>query len=125
MANLMSHSLSFSKESVSEYFIKPLFIQSDIKDIVTVRTDIKNSEKLDFIDNLEKITKAYAQGTSFTTSTGVTITQKTLSVSDMKAEVAQNGKAFLNYVKESLLNGDLHGWYRKRFPKTSILRWYC
>ena len=103
MANLMSHSLSFSKESVSEYFIKPLFIQSDIKDIVTVRTDIKNSEKLDFIDNLEKITKAYAQGTSFTTSTGVTITQKTLSVSDMKAEVAQNGKAFLNYVKESLL----------------------
>ena len=103
MANLMSHSLSFSKESVSEYFIKPLFIQSDIKDIVTVRTDIKNSEKLDFIDSLEKITKAYAQGTSFTTSTGVTITQKTLSVSDMKAEVAQNGKAFLNYVKESLL----------------------
>jgi len=103
MADLMSHALSFSKESVQEYFIKPLFVQSDIREIVTVRTDIKNSEKLDFIDNLEKITKAYAQGTSFTSSTGVTITQKTLSVVDMKAQVEQNGKAFLNYVKESLL----------------------
>ena len=99
----MSHALSYSKESIREYFIKPMFVQSDIRDIVTVRTDIKNSEKLDFIDNLDKITKAYAQGTSFTTSTGVTITQKTLQVSDMKAEIAQNGKAFLNYVKEALL----------------------
>jgi hypothetical protein len=103
MADLMSHALSYSKESIREYFIKPMFVQSDIRDIVTVRTDIKNSEKLDFIDNLDKITKAYAQGTSFTTSTGVTITQKTLQVSDMKAEIAQNGKAFLNYVKEALL----------------------
>jgi hypothetical protein len=103
MADLMSHALSYSKESIREYFIKPLFVQSDIRDIVTVRTDIKNSEKLDFIDNLDKITKAYAQGSSFTTSTGVTITQKTLVVADMKAEIAQNGKAFLNYVKESLL----------------------
>ena len=103
MADLMSHALSFSKESVQEYFIKPLFLQNDIREIVTVRTDIKNSEKLDFIDSLEKITKAYAQGTSFTSSTGVTITQKTLTVVDMKAQVEQNGKAFLNYVKESLL----------------------
>lgn len=89
MADLMSHALSFSKESVQEYFIKPLFLQNDIREIVTVRTDIKNSEKLDFIDNLEKITKAYAQGTSFTSSTGVTITQKTLTVVDMKAQVEQ------------------------------------
>ena len=103
MADLMSHALTFSKESVQEYFIKPLFLQNDIREIVTVRTDIKNSEKLDFIDSLEKITKAYAQGTSFTSSTGVTITQKTLTVVDMKAQVEQNGKAFLNYVKESLL----------------------
>ena len=103
MADLMSHSLSFSKESTQEYFLKPLFVQADIRDIVTIRTDIKRSEKLDFIDNLDKITKAYAQGSSFTSSTGVVITQKELTVSDMKAQVEQNGKAFLNYVKESLL----------------------
>lgn len=103
MADLMSHSLSFSKESINEYFLEPMFVAADIRGIVTVRTDIKNSEKLDYISALEKITKGYQQGTAFTTSTGVTITQKTLTVSDMKAEIAQNGKAFLNQVKESNL----------------------
>ena len=103
MANLITHSLSFSAESIKDYFLKPLFVQNDIRDIITVRTDIKKTEKLDFFDKLSKITKAYAQGTSFTSSTGVTITQKTLTVADMKAEVKQNGKAFLNYVKQSLL----------------------
>ena len=102
----MSHSLSYSQESAREYFIKPLASANDIKSIVTVMTDIKGSKKLNFIDSLDKITKAYAQGTSFTTSTGVTITQKTLTVADMKAEVAQNGKAFLDFVMESnLLKG--------------------
>ena len=103
MANLITHSLTYSKQSLLEYFVKPLFVQNDIRDLITIRTDIKDNEKLDFFDKLSKITKAYAQGTSFSASTGVTITQKTLSVEDMKAEVKQNGKAFLNYVKESLL----------------------
>lgn len=103
MANLITHSLSYNKESIFEYFIKPLFVENDIRDLVDIRLDIKSGEKLDFVDNLEKITKAYAQGTSFTSSTGVTITQKTLSVDDMKAEVQQNGKAFLNYVKQVAL----------------------
>ena len=103
MANLITHSLSYNKESIFEYFIKPLFVENDIRELVDIRLDIKSGEKLDFVDNLEKITKAYAQGTSFTSSTGVTITQKTLSVDDMKAEVQQNGKAFLNYVKQVAL----------------------
>ena len=103
MANLITHSLSFNKESISEYFLKPLFIENDIRDLVDIRLDIKSGEKLDFVDKLEKITKAYAQGSSFTSSTGVTLTQKTLSVSDMKAEVRQNGKAFLNQVKQAAL----------------------
>jgi hypothetical protein len=106
MADLMSHALTYSEEDKKEYFIKPLAEANDIRSIVTVMTDIKSSKKLDFIDSLDKITKAYAQGSSFVTSTGITITQKTLSVVDMKAEVAQNGKAFLNYVKQSnLLKG--------------------
>ena len=103
MANLLTHSLTFSKESVREYFIKPLFSDSDVREIVSVRTDIKSSEKIDFVGNLEYITKAYAQGTAFTPSTGVTVTQKTLTVYGLKAEVQQNGKAFLNWVKQELL----------------------
>lgn len=103
MSNFLTHSLDFSKESAVEYFITPMFVAADIRDIVTVRTDIKNSEKLDFINSLDKITKEYAQGTDFATSTGVTLTQKTLTVADMKAEVKQNGKAFLRSAKEALL----------------------
>ena len=79
MADLITHSLSFTKESLREYFIKPLFVESDIRDLITVRTDLKTGEKLDLISELDKITKGYAKGTSFTASTGVTITQKTVN----------------------------------------------
>lgn len=106
MANLILQSpnpISFSKESATEYFLKPLFLQSDIRDIVTVRTDIKSREKLNMISALQKITKAYAQGDSFTDSDGVTISQRTLAVEDMKAQVSQNGKAFLDFVMQSAL----------------------
>lgn len=103
MANLITHSLTFTKESLTEYFLKPLFVENDIQNIITFRTDIKSSEKLDLISTLSKITKAYAQGASFTPSTGVTITQKTITVANLKAEVTQNGHQFLNYVKQAML----------------------
>lgn len=103
MANLITHSLTFTKESVTEYFLKPLFVDADVRQIVNMRTDLKSGEKLDMISKLSKITKGYAQGTSFTPSTGVTITQKTVTVVTMKAEVFQNGRAFLNYVKQEAL----------------------
>lgn len=103
MANLITHSLTFTKESLTEYFLKPLFVDSDIRDIVQLRTDLKTGEKLDLISTLSHITKGYAQGAAFTASTGVTITQKTVTVVTMKAEVKQNGRAFLNYVKQQAL----------------------
>lgn len=103
MANLITHNLTFTKENVTEYFLKPLFVDSDIRQIVQLRTDLKTGEKLDLISTLSHITKGYAQGAAFTASTGVTITQKTVTVVTMKAEVKQNGRAFLNYVKQQAL----------------------
>ena len=66
------------------------------------------------VSTLEKITKAYAEGESFTESSGVTISQRTLTVTTVKAQVAQNGKAFLNFVMQSALKkgvaeGDISG----------------
>lgn len=101
---LITHSFSFTKESLTEFVLKPLFIQNDIKQIITIRTDIQGSEKLDYIDALSKITKGYARGTSFTSSTGVTITQRTITVAKMKAQVEQEGSAFFGWVKEHALN---------------------
>lgn len=103
MANLITQSLSFTKESVSEYFLKPLFVDADIRNIVELRTDLKSGEKLDMISKLSKITKAWQEGESFAPSTGVTITQKTVTVVKLKAEVHQNGRAFVNYVKQEAL----------------------
>ena len=65
MADLITHALTFSKESVTDYFLKPLFLQNDIRDIITIRTDIQGNEKLDYIDSLSKITKGYQAGESF------------------------------------------------------------
>lgn len=100
---LITQSLSYSKESLTDYILKPLFIQNDIRDIITIRTDIQGSEKLDFISSLSKITKAYQRGTAFTSSTGVTVTQKTLTVVKMKAQVDQPGSTFFGWVKDAAL----------------------
>lgn len=100
---LFSHSLTYSKESLTDFILKPLFVENDIRDIITIRTDIQGSEKLDYISTLSKITKAYQQGTSFTASTGVTITQRTISVVKMKAQVEQAGNTFFGWIKEHAL----------------------
>lgn len=100
---LITHALSYSKESATEYVLSPLFVENDIRDIITIRTDIQGSEKLNYISALSKITKAYAAGTAFTASTGVTVTQRTITVAKMKAEVQQRGSAFFDMVMESEL----------------------
>lgn len=101
--SLITQSLTFTKENKTEYFVKPLFVQNDIRDIITMRTDIQGSEKLDYISALSKITKGYQKGTSFTTATGVTVTQRTILVTQMKAQIAQSGDEFLGWVKEHAL----------------------
>ena len=103
MANLITTPLTFTRESATEYFFKPLFVEGNITKEITVMTNIKSSEELNEISSLSGITKAYAQGASFTASTGATITQRTLTVTDVKAEVQQNGKAFRNFVGQELL----------------------
>lgn len=103
MADLITHSLTYAKESARDYFLKPLFVDSDIREVVNVRTDIKTSEKLDYISALKKITKAYAKGSAFTASSGVTVTQRTITVGGVKAEVHQDGRVFLNWVKQEAL----------------------
>lgn len=107
MANLITTALTYSKESATEYFFKPLFVEGDITKEITVMVDVKTSKELNEISTLSGITKAYAQGTSFTASDGVTVTQRTLTVVDVKAEVIQNGKAFKDFVGQSLLR---KGW---------------
>lgn len=106
--SLITTSLTYSRESVNEYFIKPLFLGEDSLKEMTLHLDVKSSKELNLIDKLNKITKAYAQGTSFTPSTGVTITQKTLTTGRMKAEVRQAGREFYAMVMQAALKSGVN-----------------
>lgn len=101
--SLVTQSLSFNKESKTEFLFKPLFLENDIRDIVTIMTDIQGTQLLDYVSTLTKITKGYKKGTNYTTSTGVEITQRPISVVQMKAQIAQSGDEFLGWVKEHAL----------------------
>ena len=104
MASIFTHGLSFTPQEFQDYVIGPLFVnRDDIKGSFTVYTDVKGSKPLDYFSPLSKITKAYAKGSSFTSSTGATVTRKTLTVSDMKAEIQQDGREFEGLVTQALL----------------------
>ena len=101
MASLITHSLSYSKESAEQYFMQPLFVGANSLDIFEIMTNVKSSQKLDKFSTLEKISKAEAAG--FSGATGVTYTQRSVSVARVEAEVGQAGGAFFNSVKGELL----------------------
>lgn len=97
-------SMTYTREDIREMFIEPLFIDNpETRQLFTVRTGIKSADKLDFFSALEKITKTFARGTSFTSSGGATYTQKTLTVAHMKAQVEENPTKFYDTIKQELL----------------------
>tara|TARA_B100001094_G_scaffold332747_1_gene406237 strand:+ start:24347 stop:25381 length:1035 start_codon:yes stop_codon:yes gene_type:complete len=101
MANLITSSLSYSKEDAQKYFLQPLFVQNSAMDYFEIMTNVKSSQKLDKFSTLDKITVAEAAG--FAGQTGVTYTQRSVSVARMEAEVEQAGGAFFNTIKGELL----------------------
>lgn len=101
MGNLITNSLSYTQEDAQKYFLQPLFVQNSAMDYFEIMTNVKSSQKLDKFSTLDKITKAEASG--FNAASGVTYTQRTISVARMEAEVEQAGGAFFNTVKGELL----------------------
>ena len=101
MANLITTSLTYSKEDAQKYFLQPLFVGNDAFDYFEILTGVKSTQKLDKFSTLEKITIAEAAG--FSGQTGVTYTQRTISVARLEAEIEQAGGAFFNTIKGELL----------------------
>ncbi len=103
---LMTHALTFEKESVTEFFVDPLFHAVDIRDQITVRTDIKGTEKLNRISRPSKLTrKKTVRG--FNPVGAMVLTQTDLTVKQAAIEFEQNGRDFLNSVLEQAL---AQGW---------------
>ena len=96
MASLVIPSgLTYVQKDLLYEFFTPLFIDNPIlNEHFTLIPDVKTSRELVMISPLDKITKGYQRGTSFTSSTGVVITPKTLTVARMKAQVEQTPDEF-------------------------------
>ena len=59
MSNIFTQSVSpeFTKQSLTEFFVDPMFMGEDIRGAITVRTDIKGTEKLNKVSRPSMITK--------------------------------------------------------------------
>lgn len=106
MASLVTPSgLTYEQKDLLYQFFVPVFIDNPIlNEHFTLIPDVKTSRELLMISPLDKITKGYQRGTSFTSSTGVTITPKTLTVARMKAQVEQTPDEFWVSVHQILVD---------------------
>jgi hypothetical protein len=104
MANLTTHSLSFKKEEIAQYFIDAAFIGEDSVPIMSILTDIKGTQTLHDISRPSKITKTSSIG--FSANGSIALTNRDVTVSALKAEFEQNGEAFVNsWVEVALAKG--------------------
>ena len=92
----------FFKQSISEYFVDPMFMSEDIRGAVTVRTDIKGTEKLNKISRPSMITKPKVAA-GFNPTGTFTLTYQDITVKPMAIEFQQNGRDFWGAIVQQLL----------------------
>jgi len=104
MANIFTQSTSpeFTKQSISEFFVQPMFMGEDIRGAISVRTDIKGTEKLNRISRPSMITKPKVSP-GFSPSGSFELTYTDLTVKPMAIEFEQNGRAFWGAIVQQLL----------------------
>ncbi len=104
MSNIFSQSISptFTKQSVNEYFIQPMFMAEDIRGAITVRTDVKGTEKLNRVSRPSMLTKPKVNP-GFTPSGSFALTTTDITVHPMALEFEQNARAFWGSIVEQLL----------------------
>ena len=104
MSNIFTQSTSpeFTKQSVNEFFVNPMILGEDIRGAITVRTDIKGTEKLNRISRPSMITKPKLTP-GFTPTGTFALTYSDLTVKPMAIEFEQNGRAFWGSIVQQLL----------------------
>lgn len=105
-AMFITKSFTWGGKETYDYFLKPSFIGKSPWETqgVKIRDNIQSSEKLNYFGAASNILKAYAKG--FSAATGVTMTQRTLTVTRLKGEIADDASSFYQTVYEALLNKD-------------------
>lgn len=103
MANFITTAITWAGKETLDFFWKPIFIGKSPLETQGLRviTGVNSVQKLNFIDGINKITKAYTKG--FTGTNSGTYTQRSLQVYQLKAEKAQDANEFYNTVVEQIL----------------------
>ena len=104
MSNIFSHSVSpaFTKQSIREFFVNPFFMGEDIRGAISVRSDIKGTEKLNKISRPSFITKPKSSP-GFTAAGTFALSTQSITVAPMAMEFEQNARAFWGSIVEQLL----------------------
>jgi hypothetical protein len=92
----------FTKQSVREYFIQPMFTAEDIRGLITVRTDVKGTERLNRISRPSMMTKPKLTP-GFNPAGSFDLTYSDITVKPMALEFEQNARAFWGSIIEQLL----------------------
>jgi len=102
MANFMTAPANFTKQSVEEFFVQPFFQGEDLRQIITVRTDIKGTEVLNTVTRPSKITKRKLNP-GFVPSGSIALSHKDITVKPLAIEYEQNAREFMNSVLQIAL----------------------
>ena len=102
--NIFSQTTSplFTKQSVREYFIQPMFTAEDIRGLITVRTDVKGTERLNRISRPSMMTKPKLTP-GFNPAGSFDLTYSDITVKPMALEFEQNARVFWGSIIEQLL----------------------
>lgn len=104
MANIFTQTTSpaFIKQAVDEFFIQPMFTAEDIRGIITVRTDVKGTERLNRVGRPSMMTKPKTTP-GFNPAGGFALTYSDITVKPMSMEFEQNAREFWGSIIEQLL----------------------
>lgn len=103
-AMFITTSVTWGGKETYDLFIRPMFVGKSPWETQGIRVipNVASSQKLNYLGTASKILKAYAKG--FSAAAGTTYTQRTLTTTRLKAEVADDASAFYQTVFESGLN---------------------
>ncbi len=93
---------TFTKQSVNEYFVQPMFMAEDIRGLITVRTDVKGTERINRVSRLSMMTKPKINP-GFNPVGGFQLTYSDITVKPMALEFEQNARAFWGSIIDQLL----------------------
>jgi len=103
MANIFTtQTPAFKRQSLTEFFLKPMFLGEDIRNQVTVRTGVKGTELLNHISAPSMITRKKTNP-GFTPRGAFQLTTQEVTVSPMAIEFEQNAREFWDTIIQQLL----------------------